>query len=216
MGTCNKQEERKVERGDTKTSQYTNSSWAVFCGWQAVANMQTACSAISYGDDSTDVSVDSAVFSPEKPSSSNNLDPSTDYADRVQYGYVMGEKMDGCNLHAFCSACTEDDGTTINSNCKALVDKYGKGALYDVTSFFNSMESFWCTDSVQGHITNGTFAAGNKCAGRLRVRRAAAPFLKGNNFEVVETPGSPCCLNDFIRVERFWQRTRSDSTHFLR
>ena len=78
----------------------------MFCGWQAVANMQTACSAISYGDDSTDVSVDSAVFSPEKPSSSNNLDPSTDYADRVQYGYVMGEKMDGCNLHAFCSACT--------------------------------------------------------------------------------------------------------------
>ena len=92
----------------------------MFCGWQAVANMQTACSAISYGDDSTDVSVDSAVFSPEKPSSSNNLDPSTDYADRVQYGYVMGEKMDGCNLHAFCSACTEDDGTTINKNCKAL------------------------------------------------------------------------------------------------
>ena len=38
------------------------------------------------------------------------------------------------------------------------MDKYGKGALYDVTSFFNSMESFWCTDSVQGHITNGTFA----------------------------------------------------------
>eukprot|EP00620_Florenciella_sp_RCC1587_P018379 CAMPEP_0182580494 /NCGR_PEP_ID=MMETSP1324-20130603/47270_1 /TAXON_ID=236786 /ORGANISM="Florenciella sp., Strain RCC1587" /LENGTH=317 /DNA_ID=CAMNT_0024796743 /DNA_START=24 /DNA_END=977 /DNA_ORIENTATION=+ len=156
--TCNKQEERKVERGDTSTSQYTNSSWAVFCGWQAVANMQTACSAVTYGDDTTDTAVDESVFSPEKPESSNNIDPSTDYADRVQYGYVMGKKMDGCNLHAFCSACTEDDGTTINSNCKAMVDKYGKGALYDVTSFFNSMESFWCTDDVQGTITNGTFA----------------------------------------------------------
>lgn len=120
--------------------------------------MQTACSAITYGDDSTDVAVDTSVFSPEKPASSNNVDPSTDYADRVEYGYVMGEKMDGCNLHAFCSACTEDDGATINSNCKAMVDKYGKGALYDVTSFFNSMESFWCTDDVQGTISNGTFA----------------------------------------------------------
>lgn len=72
--------------------------------------------------------------------------------------YVDGEKMDGCNLHAFCSACTENGGTTINRNCKAMVDMYGKGALYMVTSFFNGMEDFWCTDDVQESITAGTFA----------------------------------------------------------
>ena len=70
---------------------------------------------------------------------------------------LLDTQMDGCNLHAFCSACTEDDGVSINKNCKAMVDKYGKGALYMVTSFFNGMESFWCTDDVQGTITNGTF-----------------------------------------------------------
>lgn len=46
--TCNKHEERKVEAGFTKTSHYTNSSWAVYCGWQAVANMNTSCTAIDY------------------------------------------------------------------------------------------------------------------------------------------------------------------------
>ena len=38
------------------------------------------------------------------------------------------------------------------------VDKYGKGAIYMVTTFFNSLEDFWCTDAVQNAIANGTFA----------------------------------------------------------
>jgi len=53
--------------------------------------------------------------------------------------------------------CSYDSGTKIHKNCKAHVDKYGTGALYEVTSFFNSLDDFWCTDDVQGAIEEGTF-----------------------------------------------------------
>lgn len=148
--TCVQAEENMVESGNKKTSEYVNASWAVYCGWQAVANMDTACNSL---DSSTGV-----TWEPTKPSGSNNMDPSSTYSEAMKDEVVDGEDYDACNLHAFCSACTEDGGKSINANCKSMVDKYGKGAIYMVTTFFNSLEDFWCTDAVQNAIANGTFA----------------------------------------------------------
>ena len=46
-----------------------------------------------------------------------------------------GEDYDACNLHAFCSACTENGGKDMNSNCKSMVREQISGCASRLSGF---------------------------------------------------------------------------------
>lgn len=143
--TCVGYEMALAEDHDYNPSHYKDASWAVVCGWEAILHMNETCA---------------RTFEPRLEGAK-----SADAGDRhtkktaLKSQEVNGISMDACNLHAFCAVCSYDQGTKIHKNCKAHVDKYGQGALYDVTSFFNQLDSFWCEDDVQESIEKGFFGA---------------------------------------------------------
>ena len=38
-----------------------------------------------------------------------------------------------------------------------MVDYYGVNFIYQIGTFFKFMDTFWCSDDVQGTLKNGTF-----------------------------------------------------------
>ena len=89
--TCSTTEMHMVHEGVTKTSEYVNASWAVVCGWEAIADMQNTCA---------------GTFSPVMPTGSQNVDPEYIYSTAPKDATVNGKSYDACNLHAFCQTCS--------------------------------------------------------------------------------------------------------------
>merc|ERR1711998_432289 len=132
-------------------SNYENASWAVVCGWEAVKNLPSLCN---------------GSFTPDLDSTAaqaQNIKPRAyDTQSRLHTQNVSGNTYHGCNLHAFCLSCEmtdEDTGEqTYNKYCQAMTDYYGEGALYELKTFFNHLNRFWCTNDVLWSIDDGSFA----------------------------------------------------------
>merc|ERR1711988_1249014 len=92
--TCSEYDMDLYDSEDYNTKDYSGSSWAVVCGWEAVKHMNETCEGSFVPDISEARAADAGA----------NYSYSTAPDDQE----VDGEKMDACNLHAFCSVCSYD------------------------------------------------------------------------------------------------------------
>ena len=126
-------------------------TWGVPCAWQLIANLPSACN---------------SSFTPNVTAllESSNLAPNaTAQSKRAHFYQVYDEgkkeaKQYDCNLHAFCSACSDGAGG-VNAYCAATVMYYNSFILDAHVLMY--ADDFWCRADVLGSIAKGldTFVA---------------------------------------------------------
>ena len=171
-------------------------TWGVPCAWQLIANLPSACN---------------SSFTPNVTAllESSNLAPNaTAQSKRAHFYQVYDEgkkeaKQYDCNLHAFCSACSDGAGG-VNAYCAATVMYYNSFILDAHVLMY--ADDFWCRADVLGSIARGstrssrtleststggtarTARRGFSRPGRARVQSEIQPHLKSSR-----APGLSWC-----------------------
>eukprot|EP00622_Pseudochattonella_farcimen_P003364 FR738525.1.p1 GENE.FR738525.1~~FR738525.1.p1 ORF type:complete len:279 (+),score=22.44 FR738525.1:57-839(+) len=128
--------------GFSATGENHNMSWFVPCMWDTIAHMDDYCSSSGYN-----------VSGDYMSESSRNEGVNHTYFILNMTKTSVGHKFDGCNLHAFCHACMEDDGS-LNDNCKSYVELHNNLDISGSDHFFKEAGSYWCNSSTLTDIHN--------------------------------------------------------------
>ena len=113
-----------------------NMTWFVPCMWDTIANMDSYCGD-GYNVSDDFMSKGSRNQGPNRTYFSLNMSKSTN----------VHTVFTGCNLHAFCYSCVEDDGS-VNPYCKAYVEHYNSLDVAGWYHFFQQEHNYWCTEKV--------------------------------------------------------------------
>ena len=117
--------------------------------WDTIAHMDEYCSSSGYNVSSDYLSKGSRNQGDSKQYFNLNMTKNFD----IDSGTTKESSFTGCNLHAFCYACVEEDGG-VNDYCAAYVEHYNSLDISGWYHFFQEEHNYWCEDDIIGDIDN--------------------------------------------------------------